>query len=127
MFLAQVHLLRRVAVLLVVLMDIIVSLVGMFSVNTRSVALKSSHAPGTSFVFRVSWLTLLRRSLGASLPQRIPEKQRRVPVVAVGSIVPRRLGGRYRPIGISCPCAQGSPVAPVAKINRERSALIAPR
>ena len=45
-------------------------------------------------------------TLGASLPQRSPEKQRRVPVVAVGSVVPRRFGGRHRPIGISCPCAQ---------------------
>ena len=65
--------------------------------------------------------------LRASLPQRIPEKQRRVPVVAVGSVVLRRFSGQHRPIGISCPCAQGSPVAPAAKITRQSSALIAPR
>ena len=66
-------------------------------------------------------------TLGASLPQRIPEKQRRTTFVVVGSIVPRRLGGRHRLIGISCPCAQGSPVAPAAKITRQSSALVAPR
>ena len=45
-------------------------------------------------------------TLGASLPQRSPEKQRRATFVVVGLVVPRRLGGRHRPLGISCPCAQ---------------------
>jgi hypothetical protein len=39
-------------------------------------------------------------TLEASLPQRIPEKRRRVPVVVVGSGVPRRLAVRHRPVGL---------------------------
>ena len=75
----------------------------------------SPRVPGASFVFRVSWLPLWPSYLWASLPQRSPEKQRRVSVVAVGLVVPRRLGCRCRPIGISCPCAQVLQSLPLRK------------